>query len=135
MNTQGLQVKSFWDAAKRVATCSWTPNPEHQSGPDMVNGGILFAVMDCHSIATAIAAAYQDEDRKIGSEPHIWYVTKCAEITYRKPTPLAVFYLSASVQDTAARRSLIASTLESGGIERASMTLEAVRVPPHVREP
>ncbi len=57
--------------------------------PDVVNGGILASVIDCHSVCTAIADAYRREGREVGEGPKIWYATGSLQVNYRKPTPVA----------------------------------------------
>ena len=58
----GLRLKSRWVGDEVV--CDWTPRPEFAAGPKhILYGGIISAVMDCHSIWTAIATAYRDSSR------------------------------------------------------------------------
>ena len=44
---QGLRLKSFPEDDK-TAVCRFTPAPEHQAFPGVVNGGIIGTVLDCH---------------------------------------------------------------------------------------
>ena len=44
-NDKGLQINSFVDGDEVVAT--WTPEPQHQAFPGMLNGGIIGALLDC----------------------------------------------------------------------------------------
>jgi hypothetical protein len=47
----GLHLKSRWVGDEVV--CDWTPRPEFAAGPKhILYGGIISAVMDCHSIWT-----------------------------------------------------------------------------------
>src|SRR5512146_756915 len=46
------------------------------------------SLIDCHSLNLAIARAYRDEQRPIGSTPRIGYVTANLNVSYIKPTPL-----------------------------------------------
>lgn len=57
--------------------------------PDVMNGGILAAVIDCHSVCTAIAEAYRREGREVGEGQTIWYATGSLQVNYRLPTPVA----------------------------------------------
>lgn len=95
-NRKGLNIKSYWDGDPGLAAsggtesvCVFTPQP-HQSAmpPDIMNGGILAALIDCHSVCTAIAEAYEREDRSVGEGDKIWYATASLLVNYRKPTPL-----------------------------------------------
>jgi hypothetical protein len=67
-NEKGLQIKSFWDGDEAVAT--WRARPHHCGGSkEIVNGGIVASLIDCHSLNLAIAQAYRVERRPIGSSP------------------------------------------------------------------
>ena len=55
-NPHGLHVRSRWEGEEAV--CTWWPDRHHTSGPcAFLNGGIIGAIIDCHCICTAIAAA------------------------------------------------------------------------------
>ena len=54
-NPRGLRIRSHLDPDGTVVA-SWTPRPEHEAWDGIVNGGILGALIDCHSNWTAIAA-------------------------------------------------------------------------------
>ena len=59
-NEKGLQIKSFWEGDEAVAT--WKAQPHHCGGSkDIVNGGIVATLIDCHSLNLAIAHAYRAE--------------------------------------------------------------------------
>jgi hypothetical protein len=70
-NPNGLQIKTYYGDSEGL--CTFHPRPEHSAGPPHVlNGGILATVIDCHGVCTAIAAAYEAENRPIGSDPPLW---------------------------------------------------------------
>ena len=50
-NEKGLRIKSYEDGAETVA--EWRAEPHHQAFPVMLNGGIVGALLDCHSNWTA----------------------------------------------------------------------------------
>ncbi|MBI2607136.1 MAG: PaaI family thioesterase [Deltaproteobacteria bacterium] len=50
-NTKGLRIRSIPQDDKVVAT--WKPEPHHQAFPGVLNGGIVGALLDCHSNWTA----------------------------------------------------------------------------------
>jgi acyl-coenzyme A thioesterase PaaI-like protein len=50
-NDKGLHVRSFPDGDEVVA--SWQAEPHHQAFPGVLNGGIIGALLDCHSNWTA----------------------------------------------------------------------------------
>src|SRR5687767_13585561 len=73
-NPDGLHIKSYWEGNETV--CRWTPRPAFAAGPpDVLNGGVIATLLDCHGIGTAIANCYRLEGRELGSEPHVWCVT------------------------------------------------------------
>ena len=56
-NPDGLHLRSRWQGDEAVAV--WQPRPEHMAGPrHILFGGIIAALIDCHSICTAYAAAF-----------------------------------------------------------------------------
>ena len=125
----GLHLKSRWEGVDSV--CHWHPRPEFAAGPKhILYGGIVAAIMDCHSIWTAIATAYRDESREVGSDPLVWYVTGSLKVTYRKPTLLdQPLTLTSRVEETDGRKSKLTCSLVSGGEETAIGEMLAVRVP------
>ena len=86
-NEKGLQIKSRWDGDHAIA--EWQPQPHHCGGrKNIVNGGIIATLIDCHTLNLAIAHAYRSENRPIGSAPRIGYVTARLNVSYLKPTPI-----------------------------------------------
>lgn len=130
LNPQGLQIKSYQDGDGTV--CTFQPAPHHAAGPPHVlNGGIIAAVIDCHSICTAFADAYRAAGRELGSDPLLWLVTASLKIDYLAPTPIAgPVELRARVVDVRGRKRVVACVLQSQGVERARGEVVAVEVPP-----
>jgi acyl-coenzyme A thioesterase PaaI-like protein len=50
-NEKGLRIRSFAVADEVVA--KWMPEKHHEAFPGMLNGGIIGALLDCHSNWTA----------------------------------------------------------------------------------
>jgi len=128
-NPEGLQIKSYWGGDEAV--CIYQPRPAFLAGPrHVLNGGVIATLIDCHSICTAIAALYKAEGRPIGSDPVIWCVTASMQIDYLRPTPIAApVSLRARVESMEGKRTTVACSLGSGGIETARGRVVAVRVP------
>ena len=103
LNPCGLQIKSYPDGDGTV--CRFQPSPEHMAGPThVVNGGIIAAVVDCHTICTAIADAYRVAGRALGSEPLLWCVTASLKVDYLAPTPIdAPMELRARIREVKGR--------------------------------
>jgi acyl-coenzyme A thioesterase PaaI-like protein len=132
-NLEGLQLKSHW--SNGVAIARWRPAPLYAAGPrDVLNGGIIATLLDCHGICTAIAATYDREGRMIGSQPDIWCVTARLDVAYLQPTPItADVELRASVVEHGNRSSKVECGLAALGVERARAIVHAVRVDPEWR--
>jgi len=130
-NRGGLNLKSYW-AGRGPSIARFSPAPHHCAGPRrFVNGGIIATLIDCHSICTATAAAYFDEEREIGSEPSRYFATSRLEIGYRRPAPIdATLELEA---DIVARRDsgyAVECRLSAAGKLCAVGHVEAVSVSP-----
>ena len=83
---------------------------------DIVNGGIIAAVIDCHSVCTAIADAYKRAGRYAGDgkRPLLWYATASLNVNYLKPTPLSMpFTVRAHVTGVDRRRTTLECELVS----------------------
>ena len=109
-NDKGLRIRSFLDGGEVVL--DWTPRPEHQAFPGMLNGGIIGALLDCHMNWTA---AHHLMVRAVADAPP---VTVTAEFTVKlkKPTPSdKPVHLRARVMESSADRAVVEATLSSGG--------------------
>ncbi len=128
-NPAGLHLKSTWDGRRAVAR--FRPVPVFAAGPlHFLNGGIIATLLDCHGVCTAIARAYDDEGRPIGSEPEIWCATASMAVDYLRPTPITEeLELIAHVAAVEAVASTVECVLSCAGKERARATVRAVRVP------
>ena len=127
-NEKGLQLKSYWEGDEAVAT--WKALPHHCGGSkDIVNGGIIASLLDCHSLNLAIASAYRAEGRPIGSRPRIGYVTAQLNVSYLKPTPInEPLHLRARITRTEGRKARMSCTLSAGGEVRVSGEVLGIRV-------
>ena len=127
-NESGLRIKSYWDGDEAVAT--WEPRPHHCGGrKDIVNGGVIATLIDCHSLNLAIADAYRRERRPIGSAPRIGYVTGQLSISYRKPTPIKeALQLRARITKVDGRKVWVACTLSAAGEVCATGEVLGIRV-------
>jgi acyl-coenzyme A thioesterase PaaI-like protein len=130
-NPQGLRIKSRWTVEGEEAVCTFTPRSFHCAGsPEVVNGGVIAAVLDCHTVCTAMADAYVREGRAIDTDPTIWYVTASLTVDYRRPTPIGVAVTAiARIEDRSERRTTLTCRLEAGGQECATGRVVAVRLP------
>jgi acyl-coenzyme A thioesterase PaaI-like protein len=127
-NVRGLRIKSYWDGAEAVAT--WQPEPHHCGGSkEIVNGGIIASLIDCHSLNLAIADDYRAQDRPIGSAPRIAYVTANLNISYLKPTPInEPLELRARITRRERRKVWVSCTLSAAGQVCAKGEVLGIRI-------
>ncbi|MGB7951064.1 MAG: PaaI family thioesterase [Candidatus Binatia bacterium] len=127
-NDKGLQIKSFWEGDEAVAT--WKAQPHHCGGSkEIVNGGIVATLIDCHSLNLAIAHAYRAERRAIGSPPRIGYVTGNLNVSYLKPTPMhQPLQLRARITKIEGRKAWVRCTLSAGDQVCATGEVLGIRV-------
>jgi acyl-coenzyme A thioesterase PaaI-like protein len=127
-NPQGLRLKSFWDADEAVA--DWSPEPHHCGGrKEILNGGIIATLIDCHSLNLAIADAYRSENRPIGSAPRIGYVTANLTVSYLRPAPVpGTVRLRARIVKRDGRKAWIDCALSADGVVCATGQVLGIRV-------
>ncbi len=127
-NPQGLRIKSHLKGAESV--CLFKPLPHHCAGStEVLNGGIIASLIDCHCVNTAMAQAYIDEGREIGSDPKIWYVTATLQVSYLKPTAITKpVEVRARIVEKTDRKTKLTCSLLSEGIETAKGDVLAVRI-------
>lgn len=114
-NAQGLRIRSFAEGEEVVAT--WTAEPHHEAFPGMLNGGIVGALLDCHSNWTA---AYHLM-RNAGEDQPPCTVTAEFHVKLLRPTrsDLPVL-LRAHVVESTADRATVEATMESQGKQTAT---------------
>lgn len=105
-NDKGLKIASFTEGDEVVAI--WHANPEHQAFPGMLNGGIIGALLDCHSNWTA---AYFLMKRDGKTEPDCT-VTADFHVKLKRPTPVdAPIHLKARVVESTEDRATVEAEL------------------------
>jgi len=109
-NEKGLRIKSHEVGDSLVAR--WQPEPHHEAYAGMLCGGIIGALLDCHSNW----AAAMHLMRKAGQDTPPCTVTARLEVRYLRPTPMAGgVLLKAHVTDSGADRATVEASLEAGG--------------------
>src|SRR5918912_4448092 len=84
-NEKGLHVRSFPVGDGEEVVCEWRPEPQYEAFPGVLNGGIIGALLDCHS---NWAAAYHLM-RRTGAERPPCTVTAEYAVKLLRPTPSA----------------------------------------------
>ncbi|OGF73946.1 hypothetical protein A2W54_03475 [Candidatus Giovannonibacteria bacterium RIFCSPHIGHO2_02_43_13] len=141
-NKRGIHVtKSYWVGPDHKETiCNWRIRKFCTATTrGRINGAIQYALMDCHSIWTAIAARYDFEKRPFASDPVIMYVTGGSDyVKYLKPIPIdsEIITVLARVEElkTESRRCTIFAELVVKGVICAEARFFAVRVEPDPNE-
>jgi uncharacterized protein (TIGR00369 family) len=109
-NGLGLRIRSFEEGDALV--CDWTAQPHHLAFPGVVNGGILGALLDCHSNWTA--AVHLMKKRGMSELPPT--VTGDFHVTLKRPTPIdATLHLRAHVVESGDDRAVVEATVEANG--------------------
>ena len=109
-NDKGLRLKSREDGDTLVA--EWSPEPHHEAFTGMLNGGIIGALLDCHSNWTAAWHLM----RQAGADTPPCTVTAEFHVKLRKPTASTEpVTLRARVVESGADRTTVEATLESQG--------------------
>ena len=109
-NSQGLQIRSLVRGDQVVA--SWKAQAHHQAFPGMLNGGIIGALLDCHSNWAAAYALM----KKHGKEAPDCTVTAEYTIKLLQPTPWqAALDLTARVVRLGSRSATVEAQLTADG--------------------
>jgi acyl-coenzyme A thioesterase PaaI-like protein len=131
LNERGLQIKSYWDGDETVAT--FLPKEYHIAIPGYVYGGLIASLIDCHGTGTASAAAYRAQDREMGTEPPLRFVTASLHVDYLQPTPLGVpLEIRGRIMEVKGRKVVVSVTLSAQGEICARGEVIAVQMPEHL---
>jgi uncharacterized protein (TIGR00369 family) len=109
-NEKGLQINSVVNGQEVVA--EWTPQSYHEAFPGVLNGGIIGALLDCHSNWTAAWHLME----KSGQDHPPCTVTADYAIKLLRPTPThGPVRLVAKVVESNETSAVIEATLTAGG--------------------
>ncbi len=127
-NPAGLHIKSYWGGDEAI--CTFQAKPYHNAGfTNVMYGGLVASLCDCHSVWTAIAATYRQEGREHGSAPAISYVTGNLNISFLAPTPLdKPIVLHARVESITPRKATVRCAVYAGDIKTVEARVIAIRV-------
>lgn len=120
-NKKGLHVRSFELSGEPTTTLTaeWKAEPHHEAFPGVLNGGVIGALLDCHSNWTA---AYHLM-KASGSQTPPCTVTADFHVVLKRPTPTdGVISLKAWVKNPGTDRALIEATLVANGKVCATCT-------------
>lgn len=124
-NERGLRIKSMVHGEEVVAV--WTPEAHHEAFEGMLNGGIIGALLDCHSNWTA---AWHLMQRRGADQPPCT-VTADYAVKLKRPTPSkSPVELLARVAESTDDRAVVEAQLLSGGVVCATCRGTFVAVKP-----
>jgi len=123
----GKQIKSYWDGD--ISVCKWDSQEKYNGWKNVLHGGILASLIDCHTMCTAMAYAHKVEERDLGTEPSYKYATGTLTVKYLKPTPNdKTIELRAHVTDQKGKVSTVVCDVFVEGVKTAEATVIAIRV-------
>ncbi len=109
-NEKGLKIRSFVQGDEVVA--EWTPQKHHEAFEGVLNGGIIGALLDCHS---NWAAAWHLM-KKAGENHPPCTVTAEFAVKLTRPTPTNVpVHISAVVTESTDDRAVVDAKLTANG--------------------
>ena len=126
-NPNGLHLRSFTAVDGVGVVADWTPEKHHQAFGGVLNGGIIGALLDCHSYW---AAAMDLMSRTGASKPPV-LVTAEYTIKMLRPTPTdGPVHLEACVAETTGDRATVQGSLVANGKTCATSVAVFVAVKP-----
>jgi acyl-coenzyme A thioesterase PaaI-like protein len=110
-NVRGMRIGSH-EGSHGELIAEWQPEPHHAAFTNVLNGGVIGTLLDCH--ANWAAAMYLMHERTLDGPPGC--VTAEYAIKLRRPTPTdQPVYLRAWVVEAAGDRVTVDAQLLSGG--------------------
>lgn len=119
-NDKGLRIKSRVLGDELIA--EFTPEPHHQAFGGVLNGGIVGALLDCHSNWAAAHALMQSK----ALEHPPCTVTAEFHVKLRAPTPMSPVSLRAKAVSVEGDKVVVEASLEANG--RTTATCRGVFV-------
>lgn len=128
LNENGHQIKSFWDGDEGV--CRLVPKIFYSGGmKDILYGGLIASLMDCHGAGTAAAAKARELNIEMepGAMPR--FVTASLKVDYLSPTPVGKeVELRARVEEIKKRKVTVSVSLSTDGSVHARGQLIMVQI-------
>jgi len=124
-NDKGLRIRSL-PAENGHVVCDFTPEPHHEAFDNVVNGGIIGALLDCHMNWAAVHHFMQTQ--KLDHAPAC--VTAEFKVVFKRPTPRGPIHIDAHVVSATEDRADVEATVTAGGKVTALGTGTFVAVKP-----
>jgi len=128
LNERGHHFKTYWDGEETVTR--YTPEPYHTAVPGYVYGGLLAALIDCHSTGSGAGALYRATGREMDTLPALRCVTASLHVDYLKPTPLNVeLEVRGRIKEVKGRKVIVESTVFANGVATVRGEAVVIQVP------
>lgn len=129
LNARGLKIKSYWDGEESV--CHFTPDAHYTGGfPDLLYGGMIASLIDCHAAGTAAAARAREDGIDPETEPLKRFVTASLKVDYLAPAPVAEpLEIRARVREIDGRKVWLDATLSADGSVCARGDVLMIQIP------
>ena len=129
-NPDGLHLHSYWSDNGRFVVAQFQPIEKYNAGlPNVMYGGLVASLIDCHSIWTAMAFTARSEGRELDTGPKIIMVTGELNVKYLAPTPLdQPVHLKAWIDGEIAKKTVVQCELGIQGKVTATRRVVAVRL-------
>jgi len=125
-NEHGLRIRSVPGADATHVLCDFTPERDHEAFDNVVSGGIIGTVLDCHMNWTAVHHFM----RARGLDHAPACVTSEFRVVFKRPTPRGPMHIDAHVVSATEDRATVEATLTAGGKVTALGFGEFVAVKP-----
>lgn len=112
-NEKGLRIRSIvaGDGADAPVVLDWTPEKHHEAFDNIVNGGIIGAILDCHMNWTTVHHLM----KKNGLDHAPCCVTADFKVTLKRPTPTGPIHVEAKVVESSEDRATIEAVMTANG--------------------
>ena len=112
-NERGLRIKSFAvdEAPDAHVLCDFVPELHHEAFENVLNGGIIGTVLDCHMNWTTIHHIM----RKQGLDHAPPCVTAEFSVALRRPTPMGPVHVDARIVSAKDDRATIEAVMTADG--------------------
>lgn len=128
LNEHGYRLKSFWLGEETI--CTFTP-PSHYTGgfPDVVYGGLIASLIDCHAAGSAAAAKARELGDESADSPLPRFVTASLKVDFLAPTPTgSPLEIRARIREIDGRKVFVEVSVSAAGSVTATGSALMVQI-------
>lgn len=131
-NADGLDLESHLSEDEERLEATFEPDADHNAGdPNILYGGLIASLIDCHSMWTAITFAHLDAHQSLTDEV-AYFVTSELEVDYRKSTRREIRASDPPRTRSCHRKSTLTGTKPRSRFPNTNLGLLALPVPDDV---